>query len=223
MIPKGEKSETFTDLALVFYEGRTLKGLRVSDEYLKELGTILGSVDTAHKILVPWLGMVQVYGDAPKNSFTGGESRTDAKQLKQLTAVLGHIDALMPFLNDRLAWVTACASPEILEDPEIATEYEHRIGAIKESLDWLRSNVNTAKVKIPPIKAGRSLELTSKLMLLLSLVANLKEAEIPMGTGERSKMVRAVRICWDAAEFEDDPRDLLRSLEKRGAQIANLR
>lgn len=194
----------------------------MSDEYLKELGAILGSVGKAYAILFPWLGMVQIYGDAPKQSFTGGESRTDAKQLKQLKAVLGHIDALMPFLNDRLAWVTACASPEILEGPEIATEYEHRIGAIKESLTWLRSNVNTAKVKIPPIKAGRSLELTPKLMLLVSLLAHLKEAGIPMGTGERSKMVRAVRTCWDAAGFEGDPRDLLRSMEKRGAQIAKL-
>ena len=192
------------------------------DEYLKELRLILGNADVADEILGTWLGMAAIYGDTPKKFFTGGDVCTAARRLDDLNTVLGHIDGLIPLLNNRLAWVTACNTPEILEGPEIAAEYEQRMAAIKESLSWLRVNVNLAVEKSPPVHRGRSLELTPKLMLIVSLIACLKEAGIPMGTGERSKMVRAVRTCWDAAGFEGDPRDLLRSMEKKGAQIAKL-
>ena len=189
------------------------------EECLKELALLLGNEVEAQSILFMWRSMASIYGDGAPNIFTESHRKTDAQRLTDLRLTLDHIEGLIPLLDDRLSWVTACDMPGMFDGPEVAEENEVRIAALKASLVVLREDVALTIKKLPPVARGRKLELTPRVMLTIRLISRLKEAGLPTGTGERSKMVRAVRVCWDAIGFDGDPRDLMRSLEKRRAQM----
>ena len=188
-------------------------------QYVDELAELLGSMDEAQSILSKWLPMASIYRGAPLDTFTGEDSESNSQRLTRLKTALAHVEGLIPLLDDRLAWVTACYMPGMSDGPEVAEDNEQRIDALKTSLCALREDLARAVKKSPPVVRGRTLELTPRLMLTIDLISRLKQAGIPMSTGERAKMVRAMRVCWEAANIDGDPRDLLRSLEKRRAQI----
>ena len=188
-------------------------------QYVDELAELLGSMDEAQSILSKWLAMASIYRGAPLDTFTGEDSESNSQRLTRLKTALAHVEGLIPLLDDRLAWVTACYMPGMTDGPEVAEDNEQRINALKTSLCALREDLARAVEKSPPVVRGRTLELTPRLMLTIDLISRLKEAGLPMSTGERAKMVRAMRVCWEAANIDGDPRDLLRSLEKRRAQI----
>lgn len=193
--------------------------VNVSKEHSEELAQLLGDESAAKCILLNWSAMAAIYGDAVPGWFTGNVKKTAAERLDGLRVALSHIDGLIPLLDDRFAWVIACSMPGMSDGPEVAEENELRIAALKVSLVVLREDLTRTIKNSPPVARGRTLELTPRVMLIINLISQLKEAGLPMGTGERSKMVRAVRVCWDAVGFDGDPRDLMRSLEKRRAQI----
>lgn len=187
--------------------------LLAGGKYLAELTTIIGDEPEALRLLFVWTGMAEKFGGERQDFFTGPNPQTDAQRTKKLHAAAKHISALLPLLDKRTAWLVAVASPGFNEGPEVATAMEERLASLVHQLSELRADIERATGAIPPPKKGRQLQLTPRVMLLVSLIGSLKNLGVKFSDGENSKMVRAVRIFWQAAGFEGDPRDLVRSLK----------
>lgn len=185
-------------------------------ESLKELTPLIGDAEAARGILLSFLAMAEIYGDMPRGTFTAKDGLTEGIRKTRLTATNSHLKALVPLLDDRLAWVTACYMPGFSDGPEIAEQNELRIREIQTQLKGLLADLTHALDRLPAVKSGRQFRATPYVMLMISLVAGLKEAGVKFSSAENSKLVRAVRICWSAAGFEGDPRDLVRTLAGRG-------
>lgn len=190
----------------------------LSSEFVKELTLILGDECAARSILGRFQSLAAVYGDAPADAFTARDGLTENERQKRLKLTLAHLENLIPLLDERLAWVTACYLPGFTDGPDVAEQNERRIEALRMPLQELRDDLARALDLAAPVRPGKPFRPTPQVMLMLTLKAELEEGGIAFATGESSKFVRAARVCWGAVGFENDPRDLLRTLAKRGAK-----
>ncbi|MDP3809431.1 MAG: hypothetical protein Q8Q78_00370 [Hydrogenophaga sp.] len=181
----------------------------------EELISIIGDAATTDHVIFEWCSRAAVLGNSPADFLTGPDPETDGQRSKKLQGVLTHIDALTSSLDRRTSWLIACASPGFFDGPEVAEETETRLAVLVRELDRLGADVRRAERAIPAPQKGRQLHPSPRLVLLISLVADLQDAGIPFSAAENSKMVKAVRIFWSAVDFDGDPRDLLRTLHKR--------
>lgn len=180
-----------------------------------ELTSVIGDAENANRIILVWCGIAAQFGGAAADLFTGPDPESDALRAKKLSEVEVHIDALTKLLDHRTSWLVACATPGFYDGPEVAEETEDRIAALVSDLERLRVEVARAARAVPAPKRGRKVHLSPRVMLMVTLVAELTQVGIPFSVAENSKMVRAARILWAAVEFEGDPRDLLRTFHKQ--------
>lgn len=179
-----------------------------------ELVAIIGDERETLRLLFVWGSMARLFADAGEDYFTGPDPETDAERLKKMRSAASHIAALVPLLDRRLAWLLAVQDPCFQEGPEVAERQEERLASLVHSLSTLGNEIERAAAAIAP-KKGRPLRLTPPLMLLVSLVKSLEDLGVPFSDAENSKMVRAVRLFWQAVGFASDPRDLIRSIKAR--------
>lgn len=92
---------------------------------------------------------------------------------------------------------------------------DEKRGAFCQALIDLRESADTAAASIVvPRGAPRN---EGPCLFLEQLCRQLMLAGgVPYGTGEQSRMVRAIRIVWCALGRDDDPRDYLRTIDKGG-------
>lgn len=183
---------------------------------LAELAAIIGDERETRRLLFVWTGMAQAFAGESGEFFTGPDPETDADRLKKMRSAVGHIEALLPLLDRRMAWLLALQSPSFDCGPEVAESTEERLSDLAQSLASLRIDIESAATAIQPRK-GRPLRATPPIVLLVSLVGGLEELGVPFSDAENSKMVRAVRLFWQAAGLDGEPRDQLRTLRARRA------
>lgn len=181
---------------------------------LSELAAIIGDEQETLGLLFHWTCMASVYGDVREDFFTGLDPETDAERVRKMRSAVEHIDALLPLLDRRMAWLIALQTPGFSDGPEVAHQIEARLDGLGQSLTALRLDIERAAVAIKP-KKGRPLRPTPPVVLLVSLTGRLEELGVPFSDAENSKMVRAVRLFWQAAGLDGDPRDHVRSLKAR--------
>lgn len=181
---------------------------------LSELTAIIGDERETQRLLFVWTGMASMFAGERDDFFTGPDPETDAERVKKMRSAVEHIDALLPLLDRRMAWLIAVQTPGFDDGPEVAHQTEDRLDGLGQSLAALRLDIERAAVAIKP-KKGRPLRPTPPLMLLVSLTGSLEELGVPFSDAENSKMVRAVRLFWQAAGLDGDPRDHIRSLKTR--------
>lgn len=185
-----------------------------------ELISIIGDAEKTDRVIYDWCARAAVLGNAPTDFLTGPDPGTDAERTKRLGQIQTHIDALIPLLDRSTSSLIAWASPGIFDGPEVAYETESRLVALRFDLERLGADVRRAVLAAPAAGRGRPLRPTPRVVLMIALMADLRDVGIPSSAAENSKMVRAARILWSSAEFAEDPRDLLRTLlgrQKRGA------
>lgn len=183
---------------------------------LAELAAIIGDERETRRLLFVWTGMANAFAGDGDDFFTGPDPETDADRLKKMRAAVGHIEALLPLLDRRMAWLLALQSPSIYSGPEVAESTEERLSEVAQALTSLRVDIERAAAAIQPRK-GRPLRPTPLIVLLVSLVGSLEGLGVPFSDAENSKMVRAVRLFWQAAGLDGEPRDQLRTLRARRA------
>lgn len=181
---------------------------------LPKLAAIIGNEEGARRLLFVWTNMASPIAGDCDDFFTGPGPETDAERLKKMRSAAAHISALTPLLDQRMAWLVAVAMPGLSDGPEVADSTEVRLANVVASLESLLTDINRAAAQIKP-KKGRQLRLTPSVVLLVSLIGNLKDLGVKFSVAENSKMVRAVRLCWEAAGLEGDPRDQMRTLHAR--------
>lgn len=181
---------------------------------LAELAAIIGDERETQRLLFVWTGMASMFAGERDDFFTGPDPETDAERIKKMRSASEHIAALLPLLDRRMAWLLAVQTPGFDDGPDVAHQAEARLAGVAQSLADLRSDIERAAVAIKPRK-GRQLRPTPPVMLLVSLVGSLEELGVPFSDAENSKMVRAVRLFWQAAGLDGDPRDQIRSLKTR--------
>lgn len=181
---------------------------------LSELSTIIGDERETQRLLFVWTNMAGMFASQPDDFFTGPDPETDAEQIKKMKAAVVHIEGLIPLLDRRMAWLLAVQTPGFKEGPDVAQQTEDRLAGLVQSLAALQLEIERAAGAIKPRK-GRQLRLTPHLMILVSLIGSLKKLGVPFSDAENSKMVRAVRLFWQAAGLDGDPRDQIRSLKAR--------
>jgi hypothetical protein len=143
------------------------------------------------------------------------ETPTEAVERKRLADARRYMVELLPLLDNRLAWRTAINRPGFLDGPEVAEANEQRVETLKASIGELLDDLDATLKNLPPVARGASVQLTPLLLSTLSLTNDLEEAGVKRSSAESSKMIRALRICWEAAGLTGDPRDSLRMLERR--------
>jgi hypothetical protein len=181
---------------------------------LAELVAIIGNERETQRLLFTWTNMAGLFAGEQDDFFTGPDPEKDAERLKKMRSVVKHISALIPLLDPRTAWLVAVAAPRFSEGPEVADAAEARLSGLVQSLASLRTDIEHAAASIKPRK-GRPLLPTPLVMLLVSLVGHLEELGVAFSDAENSKMVRAVRLFWQAAGLDGDPRDSIRTLKAR--------
>lgn len=191
--------------------------MNYTPEQVAALGKLVRDDAEAERMLLHFAGIAGEYPDVRSDEFMAPRERgrTHGARLKQMKTALKHLDALLPLLDDRLAWMISCYLPGMEDGPEVSIETEKRIADLCGALRATRADMANAIAKLPVAKRGHAMELNPRLMLTLSLIGWLKEAGIPWAIGERSRMVQAIRVCWDVADIEGDPIDLLRTLNGR--------
>ncbi len=185
---------------------------------LGELVAIIGNERETRRLLFVWTNMAALFSDEAEDFFTGPDPETNAEALARMRAAMDHISALAELLDRRMAWLVSVKSPGFHEGTEVAEATEGRLADIVATLQSLRADIHRATEAIQ-VRNGRQLRPTPPLMLLLTLTSNLQELGVPFSAGENSKMVRAVRLFWQAAGLDGDPRDTLRTLGKRRRQV----
>lgn len=183
---------------------------------LAELATIIGDERETQRLLFTWTNMARQFAGERDEFFFGAAPEADAERLKKMRSAVDHISALIPLLDRRMAWLVAVQTPGFDHGPEVAEATERRLAGVVQSLQSLRGDIERAAVAIKPRK-GRPLRLTPPVMLLVSLICSLEDLGVPFSDAENSKMVRAVRLFWQAAGLDGEPRDHIRSLKTRRA------
>lgn len=181
-----------------------------------DLVSIIGNERETQRLLFVWTSMAHAFAGERDDFFTGPEPEADAERLRKMQSASSHISALIPLLDRRMAWLLAVVSPGFHEGPEVAASTEARLTDVAQSLEALRTDIDRAVASIKPRK-GRPLRPTPSVMLLVSLIGSLKGLGVVFSDAENSKMVRALRLFWQAAGLEGDPRDLIRTLKARRA------
>lgn len=181
---------------------------------LAELAVIIGDERETKRLLFTWTNMARDIAGVGDDFLTGPAPEKDAEMLKKMRSAAGHLSALIPLLDRRMAWLVAVGTPGFSDGPEVAESADARLSDVVESLVSLKSDIDRSAAQLAP-KKGRQLRPTPKVLLLISLVASLKELGVKFSDAENSKMVRAVRLFWQAAGLEGDPRDQIRTLKSR--------
>lgn len=183
----------------------------VEPPHLAELVAITGNERVTGELLFVWVGVARQFAAADEDLFTGDTASTDAVRLARLRSAVGLISDLVPLLDTELAWLVASQTNGFTEGPDVAVAVEAKVLEVARSLVVLRGDIERAAQAIKP-KKGRPLRPTPPLLLLISLTSRLEEIGLKFSAAENSKMVRAVRLFWQAAGLEGDPRDQIRTL-----------
>lgn len=194
-------------------------GPLVDVKKVEELAALIGDRRDAQRILFVWVELVRCFFGASDDFFTGPAPETDAERVKKLRSAAKHIAALVPLLDQRMAWLVAVQTPGFRDGPKVSNRTERRLARLVHSLASLQADIERAAVANKPRK-GRPLRPAPTVLHLVQLIANLKDVGVPFSAAENSKMVRAVRLCWEAAGLDGDPRDLIRSLKTKKMQGA---
>jgi hypothetical protein len=185
----------------------------VSEDQFAQFEKVVGDAVAARTTMAYVIFLIVLFNLPEGHS---SEDKAWSERLARVKAARRHAAALWELVDDDMAPALVLGSAPGYEDVDMAIA---RLEEMKGSLRQLATALNQTAtfVRVSP---GRPRQRrTSEMWLLKSCRKLLLEAGLRDGTADRSRMVSAIRICWEVAGLEGDVRDLLRDLRKeRGGQ-----